>query len=253
MYLRQATSRVPDFLLCAALILVAAVAAAQSAPPTAPTASSSATIPRLVDGRPDLSGVWQRPYVPDMSKTGPNQKGTAELPYTPAGAQKFKNYDPAKFDYTAHCLPQGMTRSMNSPFPIEIFQTPARVAILFEAWNVFHVIPSDGRPFQDVQPTWIGTSIGHWEGDTFVVETKGFNGKTNLDTVGHPHSDQLQLTQRFTRTDAQHLTYEVIVNDPVMYTMPWKNTRTFTLRKDWELMEYSCMENNKDLLEGHLK
>ena len=161
---------------------------------------------------------------------------------------------PAKFDYTGHCLPQGMTRSMNSPFPIEIIQAPKRVAILFEAWNVFHVVPTDGRGFpKNIEPTWIGTSIGHWEGDTLVVETKGFNGKTNLDTVGHPHSDQLRLTQRFTRSDEQHIAYEVTIDDPVTYTRPWKNARTFTLRPDWEIMEYSCMENNKDLLEGHIK
>ena len=160
----------------------------------------------------------------------------------------------SKFDYTGHCLPQGMTRSMNSPFPIEIIQTAKRVAILFEAWNVFHVIPTDGRAFPaDIEPTWIGTSIGHWDGDTFVVETRGFNGKTNLDTAGHQHSDQMHLTQRFTRTDEKHMAYEVIIDDPILYTKPWKNVRTFTLRPDWELMEYSCMENNKDLLDGHIK
>ena len=126
---------------------------------------------------------------------------------------------PAQFDYTGHCLPQGMTRSMNSPFPIEIIQAPKRVAILFEAWNVFHVVPTDGRGFpKNIEPTWIGTSIGRWEGDTLVVETKGFNGRTNLDTVGHPHSDQLRLTQRFTRSDAQHIAYEVTVDDPATYT-----------------------------------
>jgi hypothetical protein len=212
------------------------------------------SIPRTADGKPDISGVWQRPYVPDMTRTFANQQGERELPFTPLGAQRFKSYDPGTFDYTAHCLPQGMTRSMNSPFPIEIFQTAKRIAILFEAWNVFHVIPADGRTFPAaIEPTWIGTSIGRWDGDTFVVETRGFNGKTNLDTVGHPHSDQLTLTQRFIRADATHMTYEVLVDDPVTYTRPWKNVRTFTLRKDWELMEYSCMENNKDLLEGHLK
>ncbi|HVZ22694.1 MAG TPA: hypothetical protein VG871_16585 [Vicinamibacterales bacterium] len=216
--------------------------------------AAAGTIPRTVDGRPDISGVWERPYVPDMTKTFRDQRGAGELPFTPAGAERFKHYDPGAFDYTAHCLPQGMTRSMNSPFPIEIFQAPTRVAILFEAWNVFHVVPADGRTWpRELEPTWIGTSIGRWDGDTFVVETRGFNGRTNLDTVGHPHSDQLRLTQRFTRTDARHLTYEVVVEDPVTYTRPWTNVRTFTLRPDWELMEYSCTENNKDLAEGHVK
>jgi hypothetical protein len=219
-----------------------------------PAPATGRAIPRFADGTPDLNGVWERPYVPDMTRTVRDQQGQSELPYTAAGAEKFKNYDASKFDYTGHCLPQGMTRSMNSPFPIEILQTPKRVAILFEAWNVFHVVPIDGRAFpKNIEPTWIGTSVGHWEGDTFVVDTKGFNGKTNLDTVGHPLSDQLRLIQRFTRTDEKHITYEVTVDDPVIYSKPWKNTRTFTLRPDWELMEYSCMENNKDLLDGHIK
>jgi hypothetical protein len=195
-------------------VLAAPLASAQSSSPAGPAASA---VPRLADGRPDLSGVWQRPYVPDMTRTFQNQQGPGELPYTPAGAQKFKNYDVTKFDYTGHCLPQGMTRSMNSPFPIEIIQTPNRVAILFEAWNVFHVIPTDGR--------------------AFPVEIE----------------EQMHLTQRFTRTDEKHMAYEVIIDDPVFYTKPWKNLRTFTLRPDWELMEYSCMENNKDLLDGHIK
>jgi hypothetical protein len=239
--------------MCSVLaVLVVPLAGAQSSSPAGP--GSAPGVPRRPDGTPDISGVWQRPYVPDMTRTFQSQQGPAELPYTPAGALRFKNFDVSKFDYTGHCLPQGMTRSMNSPFPIEIIQTAKRVAILFEAWNVFHVIPTDGRAFPaSIEPTWIGTSIGHWDGDTFVVETRGFNGKTNLDTVGHQHSEQMRLTQRFIRTDKTHMAYEVIVDDPVFYAKPWKNVRTFTLRPDWELMEYSCMENNKDLLDGHIK
>ena len=213
-----------------------------------------AQVPRLPDGKPDLSGVWERPYVPDMSRSAANQKGTSPLPFTPTSADTFKSYDPAKFDYTGRCLPQGLTRSMNSPFPIQIVQTPAVFAVLYEAWNVFHVVPTDGRGFpKDMDPTWMGTSIGHWDGDTLVVETTGFNGKTNLDTVGHPHSEQLHLTQRFSRPDLGHISYEVIVEDPKTFTKPWKNVRTLTLRPDWEMMEYSCEENNKSLWEGRIK
>src|SRR5437868_8429514 len=89
-------------------------------------------IPRLANGKPDLNGVWQRPYVPDMTKDGAGQQGAKELPFTPEYAQKFKDYDPAKFDYTGRCLPQGLTRSMNSPFPVRIVQTPEITAILYE-------------------------------------------------------------------------------------------------------------------------
>jgi hypothetical protein len=120
--------------------------------------------------------------------------------------------------------------------------------------NTFHIVPTDGRRHPtDLGPLWNGLSTGHWDGDTMVVETTGFNDKSRLDTAGHPHSDALHVTQRFTRTDGTHMAYEVIIDDPKTYTSPWKNNRTFTLRPDWELMEYSCEENNKDVAEGHIK
>ena len=95
--------------------------------------------------------------------------------------------------------------------------------------------------------------MGHWDGDTFVVDTVNFNGRTRLDTIGHPHSDALHVIERFTRTDAKHIGYEVTIDDPKIFTKPWTNKRIFTLRPDWEIMEYSCEENNKDLYEGHIK
>lgn len=222
---------------------------------TAVPAAQASHIPRMPNGKPDLSGVWQRPYVPDMSKTGKNQQATSPLPFTQWGAETFSKYDPAKFDYTGHCLPQGLTRSMNSPFPIQIVQKPETFAVLYEAWNVFHVVPTDGRTFPkgDLDPTWMGTSFGHWDGDTLVVETRGFNEKTNLDTIGHPHSDQMKVTETYRRTDDTHIVYEVTIDDPKTYTKPWKNSRIFTLRRDWNIMEYSCEENNKDFYDGHIK
>jgi hypothetical protein len=217
-------------------------------------AASGQSVPRLPDGKPDLNGVWQRPYVPDMSRNARDQQGAGDLPFTSFGADTFKSYDPAKFDYTGHCLPQGLTRSMNSPFPIQIVQTPKTFAVLYEAWNVFHIVPLDGRRFpSELEPTWMGTSIGKWDGDSLVVTTAGFNAKTNLDTVGHPHSDQMKVTERYTRGDDKHISYEVVIDDPKTYTRPWKNVRQFTLRPDWDIMEFSCEENNKDLWDGHIK
>ena len=223
--------------------------------------ASSATIPHALDGKPSLSGVWEIPYVPDMAKSGraqpgstPAQIGPGALPFTAWGAQEFKNYDPAKFDYTAHCLPMGWTRQMNTPMPIEIMQEPNRIAILFEAWQTFKVIPTDGRSHpQNPDPTWMGNSVGHWEGDTLVVDSVGFNDKTRLDTIGHPHSDQMHVVERLTRTDPMHIAYEVTITDPKAYTAPFTNKRIFTLKPEWELMEYSCEENNKDFYEGHVK
>jgi hypothetical protein len=227
---------------CCALLLLSGLLAA------------AADIPRLANGKPDLNGVWERPYVPDMSRSGANQQGPGTLPFTPEYAQIFKNYDPAKFDYTGHCLPQGLTRSMNSPFPIRIVQTPDLVTILYEAWNVFEIVHTDGRPHpKNMDPLWFGNSVGQWDGDTLVVDTAGFNEKTNLDTVGHPHSDAMHTVERFKRSDEKHIAYEITVEDPKAFTRQWKNNRTFTLRPDWEIMEYSCEENNKDFTEGHIK
>jgi len=214
-------------------------------------AALAADIPRLPNGKPDLNGVWQRPYVSDMSRSAKNQQGPGTLPFTPLGAEIFKNYDGSKVDYIGHCLPMGLTRSMNSPFPIEIVQTPQRVVLLYEAWNVFHEIPTDGRaPAKNPDLTWMGNSTGRWDGDTLVVDSIGFNDKTKLDTAGHPHSDRLHTIERFTRTDETHMTYEITIDDPKMYTQPWKNTRIFTLRPDWEIMEYSCEVNNQEQQQG---
>jgi hypothetical protein len=244
--------------LAAGLLMISLMAGPLSAAQAAAKAGEAGPsgIPRTSNGKPDLNGVWERPYVPDMSKNAKGQTGTSPLPFTEWGANLFKQYDPAKFDYTGHCLPQGLTRSMNSPFPVQIVQTPDTFAVLYEAWNVFHVVPTNGRAFskdKELDPTWMGTSFGHWDGDTLVVETRGFNDKTNLDTVGHPHSDQMKVTETYRRADANHLTYEVTIDDPKTYTKPWTNTRTFTLRPDWDIMEYSCEENNKDFNDGHIK
>jgi hypothetical protein len=238
--------------VCAITVWLAVPAAAQ---PPAKVAATASAIPRLPNGKPDFNGVWQRPYVPDMSRTaGEAQKGPGSLPFTPEYAQIFKDYDPAKFDYTGHCLPQGLTRSMNSPFPVRIMLTDKIFTILYEAWNVFEIVHIDGRVHpKDPDPTWFGDHVGTWDGDTLVVDTIGFNDKTNLDTVGHPHSDAMRTVERFTLTDPQHITYEIKIEDAKAFTKPWTNTRVFTLRTDWEVMEYSCEENNKDLTGGHIK
>lgn len=210
-------------------------------------------VPRTADGKPDLSGVWQRPYVPDMTLSAPNHKGMSELPFTAWGANEWKIYHAEDGDYTGACLPFGFSRSINSPDPVQIVQNAKYVTILFEQNNWFQVIPIDGRAHRQLPSTWFGDSIGRWEGDTLVIDTISFNGKTRLDTVGHPHSDQLHMIQRFTRTDLGHIAYEMTIDDPKTFTKPWSNTRTFTLRPDWELMEYSCEENNKSLWEGRIK
>src|SRR5579883_1462922 len=198
--------------------------------------------PRLANGHPDFSGVWQSPRMADITKDTPCCKGAGELPYT------------AKGNYTGSCLPFGLMRSVGGPHPIQIVQNDKYIAMLYEQNSWFHVTPIDGRPHpKNPDPTWFGNSVGRWEGDTLVIDTIAFNGKTRLDTDGHPHSDQLHTIERFTRRDLGHIDYVLTIDDPKTYTRPWNSVRVWTLRPDWEIMEYSCEENNKDLQEGHIK
>jgi len=222
------------------------------------TTVAFAQIPRMPDGKPDFQGVWDHPYVPDMTLDRQDQKGAGELPYTDWGADNFKNYDVSQFDYTGHCLPFGLMRSVNvGGYPIQIMQNSKYLSFLFEQNTWFHIVYMDGRPHPsaaDLNPTWFGHSIGRFDKDALIVDTVGFNGKTRLDTRGHPHSDELHVIQRFEYTDANHLAYEVTIDDPKTYRRPWKNTRVFTRMKPGEeIIEYSCEENNRDFTEGHIK
>jgi hypothetical protein len=224
--------------------------------PVAPTGPT----PRLPDGKPDLSGLWFRPYTPNMASgpakdnRGGDPSGPKELPFTAAGKAIWDKYDATEGDYTGACLPFGLMRSMNSPDPIQFIQHEPFLALLYEQNTWFKLIPTDGRPHaKNLDPTWFGDSVGHWEGDTLVVHTNNFNGKTRLDTIGHPHSDQREITEKFTRTDLGHMAYEVMIHDPKTYTEDWGNKRTFTLRTDTQIMEYSCEENNKSFWEGRIK
>lgn len=223
---------------------------------TLPGLAQDADIPRLPWGAPDLNGVWQRPYVANMglAGNGRNQIGPGELPFTEAGRQNFESYDPGvDGDYTGACLPFGLTRAMNSPDPIQFMQTETHFALLYEQNTWFKVVNLDGQDHSTGVPTWFGHSIAKWDGDTLVISTQEFNGKTRLDTIGHPHSDQMRVTERFTRRDATTMDYEITIDDPVYYTEPWSNKRVFTLQTDFELIEYSCEENNKGLWEGRIK
>jgi hypothetical protein len=189
------------------------------------------------DWKGDLTGVWQGPYTPDLTRGG-----TGAV-MTPWGQDKFNHFD-GKMD---PCLPVGVTRQANAPDPIQIVQTPKRVVILYESWHIFRSVPTDGINHAiNPDPTWFGTSVGKWDGDTLVVDVTNMNDKTALDTNGHPHSEQLHLTERFRRTGPKTMSYEVTVDDPKTYTAPWKQSRVFQLQPGVELMEYVCLENEKD-------
>ena len=218
---------------------------------------TSKPAPRLANGKPDFTGVWDHPRVGDVTRNadgcasgsqGCKNVVTGELVFTAAGKAEWdKNNKPTTYDYGAHCQPWGFVRAYNTPYPHAYVHHPDRLAILWEQDNRFHMVPTDGRPMPaDLEPTWMGTSAGRWDGDTLVIQTTGFNGRTWLDTAQHPHSDALKLTIRMTRPDFDHLTWDLTMEDPKFYAKPIRNLRTFVLMTSGqELFEYSCSENNR--------
>ena len=258
--------------------------AAAAAPSSAANPPAAGPTPRLRNGKPDLSGHWANPYTPNMAAKGTvldpatrkplkiagteiadakpaaidgGGKRTLDLPYTDWGLKRWKTYDPVNDgDYAGSCLPFGMSRNINSPHGTQIVQNDAAIALLFEQNTWFHWIPTNGAKWPtDLPPSWNGLSTGHWEGDTLIVETSGFNGYTRLDTSGHPHSKQLKLINTFTRIDARTIQHTVTVHDPKTYTQDWMNVRTWRLKPASDvIMEYSCEENNLDnLFSGAIK
>ena len=243
------------------VVMVAAFLAGLLLVPHAATGQSGVSkandIPRLPNGKPDFNGIWDHPRVADVTKDGKGcgsytpgcmQKGAGELPFTQSGLAVWKDEE-HRFDYSGHCLPWGYTRAWQVEYPVEIVQTPERMAILFESNNIFHVVRTDGSQHpKNLEPTWMGNSIGWYEGDTLVIDTIGFNGKTWIDTIEHPSSDALHVTEHIHFIDPQHLAYDVTWEDSKTYTKPIQNTRVLSRMKPGdELMEYWCMENNRDL------
>ena len=220
-------------------------------------AAKGQEVPRLANGKPDLSGVWDKPVVFDMGMDSKGCYSTQNPDCTNIGAKDLKSlFTPfavtenakPKLEYTRFCLPWGYVRSWNGVPPVQLQQNPAYLVILFEQDNWFHVVPTDGRPHSENDlSTWYGNSVGKWDGDTLVIDTTGYNGKTWLDTNGqHITTDSMHTIERISRPDFQHLNYEITVEDPKLYTKSWKNTRVFRLMKPGqELLEYSCTENNK--------
>jgi hypothetical protein len=209
----------------------------------------TAPVPRTADGTPDLSGLWRNPQgglANDLTSSG------AQVSFTQEGAAIYKQRQEtdSKGRPSENCLPHGIPDAMMvGVTPFKIVQHPGVVLILYEFQNRYRQLFTDGRGFpEDMMPAWLGYSIGKWENDTFVVETRGFNDRSWLDDGGHPHSDALHVTERFHRRDFGHMDFEITIDDPKMYTKPWTVSAHFELFADNELMEWVC-ENEKDA--GH--
>jgi hypothetical protein len=206
--------------------------------------------PRLANGKPSMAGIWSTTRRADVTNT--NIPGfIKELPYTDWGKRQWESYDPNKNgDYAGSCLPFGFSRSVYGPHPTQIIQDNDYVVFLFEQNSMFHIVPIDGRSFTDgLPPSWFGESIGRWDGDTLIIETRNMNGYPKIDTIGHPLSKQAKITQTFKRVNFGTIEHTFTVDDPKTYTRPWTLNDTWPMEQ-WglALMEYACMESNIDTL-----
>lgn len=257
-------------------------------PAAAQNAATSAT-PRTADGHSDLSGFYANHGAPGEAIFVTDEKGAvakaggsvlpgkptaseaektsraqarfedalASLPYKAEFAAKAKGIvdsqtgDASPLDPGLKCQPLGVPRVMAGPF--RIVQQPGWIAILYESitGDAFRIIPTDGRPHRtDLDPAFLGDSVGHWEGDTLVVDVTGLNDQTWLGTGGLIHSDQEHVTERFSRK-GDVLTYEATVEDPVMFTKPWViQPRHFTINNypEDQMLESICVDNDS----GHI-
>lgn len=232
-----------------------------------------APTPRTSDGKPDLSGVWD--YVgrigiprnsipgvpaeppPEISKDGipaatffdigAGIKGG--LPLTPwaAGVLKQRKAENSKDNPDAHCLPLGLMQLHTHPQPRKIIQTPGVIVILYEAQSGIRQIFTDGRtlPPDDAQPWWYGYSIGHWDGDTLVVETTGFRDDVWLDVFGSPLTNTGKMTEHFRRPNYGTLQIDATIEDPKAYTKPFTVRVNQKIAPDTELIEFICQENDR--------
>jgi hypothetical protein len=228
------------------------------------TPNLAAPAPRTPDGKPDLSGMWfsaevlpecvgQKDCIPQMNlpadqiNIGRTLKGG--LPYQPWAAKLVaeRTANGAKDDPHAFCLPPNFPRAYSLPQYIKIAQMPKLTIVLHEFNASYRQIFTDGRPLpKDPLPAWNGYSVGHWEGDTLVVESSGFRDDLWLDLSGSPMTSAAHVVERFRRPTFGKLDIEVTVNDPKAYTKPWTVTLHQNIVLDTELIEETCLENERD-------
>ena len=234
-----------------------------------------APAPRASNGKPDLSGLWQveptpfdqitRLFGPDidtLSVPGDDIRTFSkyafsvladfkpdEAPIRPEAAKIFENHmkTAGTANPTTQCLLAGVPFGGLLPFPNKFIQTPGVIVILQEGDGSLRQIFTDGRKHTaDPQPSWMGYSVGRWEGDSLIVDTVGFNDRGWLDGSGHPHSEALKIEERYRRRNFGHMDVQVTMDDPKMYTRPFSIKYTLDLVPDSDIGEYVCAENEKD-------
>lgn len=222
--------------------------------------------PRTADGRPDLNGVWQALTTASWDieahsaqRGVPAGQGIVEsgpIPYHPAMlARKRENgVNRLERDPLHRCYMPGVPRIMYMPFPFEITQTAELILMNFEYGHAARLIYTDDSKRQDGFPAfWMGDSRAHWEGDTLVVDVKQFTDQTWLDQAGNFHSESLHLIERYTPVSTAHIQYEATVDDPAVFTRPWKMSFPLyrRLEANVQVLEYECLEFVEPFLPWH--
>jgi len=205
----------------------------------------TALAPRAPDGKTDLSGTWSSPSDRYYNNIAVDLKPEDVMPQADAlHRQRLRDF--GKDSMESLCLPLGPA-AMTGPFrDFKILQTPASIVILFNDLT-YRQIFLDGRQLEkEPNPSWMGYSVGHWEGDTLVVESNGYTPRVWLDWDGHPHSEDLRITERFRRIDVGHMEIRMTLDDPKNYARPWTVTLPQELMVDTEMLEFVCNENEKD-------
>ena len=207
-----------------------------------------APTPRTADGKPDLSGIWRGPGAGGYDRNIARDLSPGDIQPWAEALYQQRVRDMGRDAPRATCLPD--------PFPYyhitdlaRFIQTPALIAILYQGStnSVHRTIFTDGRELpKDPNPTWLGYSVGHWEGDTLVVNTAGFNDRSWLDVEGHPHTEALRITERYHRRDFGHMDLDMTIDDPKAFTRPFSLKINQTFAADTDLLETVC-ENDRSV------
>ena len=240
--------------------VVAILTTAAVAPPSAVDAQTAAStaIPRSADGKPDFSGMWDNPKPPGAKGAVTVFDRNQMAPFVPGGEALFyepRTGDPRKDEPRAFCMPSGFPSAFLGPYPVQIIQTPQYLVMATEFMNVTRIIPLDGRPHRtDIEPTFYGDPVGHWEGDTLVIDARNYK-RWSLDDWYYQnpkeyrmHSDAFHTIERLRRIDADTIAYQFTVDDPKIFTRPWTVDWVMKRHPEWEktgLYEMVCQENNR--------